>query len=97
MEVIQGVDDDVDEADYIFSLMSLALSGYRVTQTKVKCRHRPPVPDDSIDAQSHSGEQSAASRTSRGTRARVTATANGYRPEADDVMIVMMINKRSDR
>jgi hypothetical protein len=38
--------------------MSLALSGYRVTQTKVKCRHRPPVPDDSIDAldaQSHSG------------------------------------------
>jgi hypothetical protein len=80
----------------IYSLMSLALSGYRVTQTKVKCRHRPPVPDDSIDAQSHS-EQSAASRT-RGTRAGHGSRRTGIaRSEADDVMTVMMINKRSDR
>lgn len=86
------IDDGVDEADYIFSDVSrsIGLSGH------ANKSEMSPSPDDSIDAQSHS-EQSAASRT-RGTRAGHGSRRTGIaRSEADDVMIVMMINKRSDR
>lgn len=68
--------------------MSLALSGYRVTQTKVKCRHRPMT----------RSMRNCTRNSQPGTRAGDGSRRTGIaRSEADDVMIVMMINKRSDR